>query len=397
MFNRVPKSPRRSAVRALAVLGVAATSLGVAATAANAASLPATLSALSGTAAGGNTLTAVVSTAKFFSGAVFAEFEVPATATGSCATTYASPAALTATSGALAISSVKILSSTKLALTVPTPQGGATTLLPNGSSTLGMLVCIYSTNDNTGTLLANAKYTIANAPTIAGANWITPVSGPALGGGTVKVTGTNFVSTTANPLTASLGGAALTNVSLLNSTSFTATVPAHTAGAVTLSVTTVGGTATKSNAYTYSNGIVISPNTTPTNTTATDIDVQGVGFSGMDFSTTTGANADNTKAHVYLVAGSYDPTDNAGAKTKAETAECMNVLVISDNELICTLNTTDAFAQGGGSPVQVVDGTYTLTVVNDGGIDVQPGGGSADPNYAKTVVSSGSTFTVAPY
>jgi hypothetical protein len=48
-------------------------------------------------------------------------------------------------------------------------------------------------------------------------------------------------------------------------------------------------------------------------------------------------------------------------------------------------------------PVAVPDGTYTMTVVSNAGLDVQPGGVNEDPAYTQSVVSSGSTFTVAAY
>ena len=68
---------------------------------------------------------------------------------------------------------------------------------------------------------------------------------------------------------------------------------------------------------------------------------------------------------------------------------------ISDTELICTLNTLHAFNQNADSAIG--NGAYTVTVVNNGQPDVQVGGGNADPNYTSTIITSGSTFTVAPY
>jgi hypothetical protein len=45
-------------------------------------------------------------------------------------------------------------------------------------------------------------------------------------------------------------------------------------------------------------------------------------------------------------------------------------------------------------------GTYTVTVVSNGATDVAPNAttvGNIDPNYSATIISSGSTFTVADY
>jgi hypothetical protein len=71
--------------------------------------------------------------------------------------------------------------------------------------------------------------------------------------------------------------------------------------------------------------------------TAQDVDVQGTGFLNYAFN----ASA-NTGAHVYLVDGVYNGNTGTGNTVKANgaVADCGNVLVISDNELICSLNLT---------------------------------------------------------
>jgi hypothetical protein len=377
---------RRTAIGAAATIGLAALATGLAVTPAMAASVPLTLSATSGPSGGTNTLTGTTTTAKFYSGAVV-QFQYKATSTTACSAAYSTPVTVSSTAG-IVNATPKILSSMKIAVTVP-----STVALQGSATSANWLVCVFPGNNTTTSLLAaNAAYTIAARPTIASSGAISPASGPALGGGSVTVTGTNFIT----GLTAKIGSQALTNVSVVSGTTFTATVPAQAAATgLTLSVTTTGGTATKTSAYSYTNGIVISPNTTPTSTVSTDIDVQGVGFSGMDFSTTDGSTPNNNNAHVYLVAGDYDPTDNSGAKTVTEDGECVNVLVVSDTELICTLNTTHAYNQSSDSAI--ADGVYTLTVVDDGGVDVQSGGANVNANYSQSIISSGSTFTVAPY
>ena len=74
---------------------------------------------------------------------------------------------------------------------------------------------------------------------------VSPNSGPAAGGNTVTITGTNL-SDTAN---ITFGTKAATTFTVNSSTSITATVPAGTAGAVVLTVTTFEGNATST--YTY--------------------------------------------------------------------------------------------------------------------------------------------------
>ena len=90
--------------------------------------------------------------------------------------------------------------------------------------------------------------TPANPPTVTA---ISPTSGSTSGGTSVTITGTNFVS----GATVSLGGSAATGVSVVSSTSITATTPAHAAGAVNVVVTnpdTQSGTL--NSGFTYSSG-----------------------------------------------------------------------------------------------------------------------------------------------
>src|SRR4029077_9328211 len=64
----------------------------------------------------------------------------------------------------------------------------------------------------------------------------------------VTITGTNFVT----GATVTIGGAAATNVAVVNSTSITARTPAHTAGAATVTVTNPNSeTGSLNNAFTY--------------------------------------------------------------------------------------------------------------------------------------------------
>ncbi len=113
------------------------------------------------------------------------------------------------------------------------------------------------------------------APTV---NSISPNSGSVNGGTTVTITGTGFLS----GATVSLGGTAATGVSIANSTTITATTPAHSAGAAAIIVTnTDGQSGTKTSGYTYSNNAPaiasISPNSGSTNG-GTAITITGTGF-----------------------------------------------------------------------------------------------------------------------
>ena len=366
-----------------------------------------TLSSASGAITGGNTLTLTLgstATPKFGSGAVGVQFQATTAllaATARCSTNPATTTQVTA-------ATVQFISTTKVAVRIPD--------LTTVATTNNVIVCAYTaaaatgTIPSTATVVGRANYLAATAPTLV-SNAVEPATGPAVGGQVITVTGTGFPTsiTASTPLTATLGGVALTGITPISATSFTAITPAGTpSGAITLSVTTNGGAVSQAAAYSYKNGVSVSPNTVPSGSSV-DVDVQGTGFNGLDLSTTTGSTSDNTKAHVFLVSGVYNgagylPAESvasaadAALKTNGPATECVNVAVISDTELICTVEATHkivgAVAVGGataGYTYTAADlpvGTYTATVVSSGL--------AAVPGY-QTVLSSGATFTVADF
>ncbi len=80
-------------------------------------------------------------------------------------------------------------------------------------------------------------------PTVTG---LAPTAGTAAGGQTVVISGTNLAGTTA----VTFGGMAAT-LGAVTATSVAVTTPAHGVGAVDVAITTPGGTATATGAYTY--------------------------------------------------------------------------------------------------------------------------------------------------
>jgi hypothetical protein len=83
------------------------------------------------------------------------------------------------------------------------------------------------------------------APTLTS---VSPTSGPAAGGTTITLTGTNFVS----GATVRVGGTAATNVTFVSATQLTARTPAGTAGARDVQVTNPDGqSATRTGGFTY--------------------------------------------------------------------------------------------------------------------------------------------------
>ncbi len=86
------------------------------------------------------------------------------------------------------------------------------------------------------------------APTVTG---VLPASGTTAGGTAVTVSGTGFLA----GATVTLGGTAASNVTVVNSTTITATTAAHAAGAVNVVVTnTDSQSGTLPNGYTYTTG-----------------------------------------------------------------------------------------------------------------------------------------------
>jgi hypothetical protein len=248
---------------------------------------------------------------------------------------------------------ITLVNSSKVVLTLPTLTAGT------------WQVCIYNVAGDA--LVAAGRYIAADPPTVT---TITPAAGPVYGGSAVTVDGTNFTSRT----TAAIGGTALTTIRVArDGTSFTAVMPANSSGAKDLTVTAVGGIGTKSSAFTYMDGVSVTP-TTQAKAAKQVIEVTGYGFTSLDFS---------TDAKVYLVSGAYDPTDSTGVKTNPESATCGSVITVTDSELICTLD---------GSGVALPEGAFTVTVVSDSAVGAQLVGG-----YRQTIVASPATYTVAPY
>lgn len=282
----------------------------------------AALSTTSGSSAGGNTVSLTSASPIFSAGqAVLLDLVSP------CPSTYATAG------GDVVVSSMKILTPSKIAFTLPTP------VLAPGSSPTPYAVCVYASSSPGAALAAAASgtYTVGDVPTITS---VAPASGPAQGGSTITVSGSNF-PTAGGAMTATVGGAAMTDIVVaVGGASFTATIPPHLAGGpFPIAVTTAGGENETRNLFTYSNGITVTPKTAPNSKmAATDLDITGVGFSDLVFGATYDTNS--TKAHVYLVRGAYAPgatATSAAVKPNGQVTECIDVLVIGDTNLVCSL------------------------------------------------------------
>ncbi|WP_436527522.1 IPT/TIG domain-containing protein [Actinoplanes sp. HUAS TT8] len=344
------------------------------------------LSSSGGPTAGGNTIVATIATAPTspnptsFTSTTAVYFVAAAASTATSATcpaTYPStaPATNLVATGSPA---VKVLATNKIAVTVPAG------VIVTAGGVYRYAVCAFGSNTSGANLIASAQYTVGAKPTIASVNGIAPLSGPALGNTSVTVTGTGFVANTATATNtmASIDGVPLDNITVAgNGNSFTATTPAHTAGgpfllAVTTpggTVNTLGATTTKASLFNYTNGIVASPNTAPNYKGSVDLDVLGVGFANYTFDATTGNTPNGSTAHVYLSPSTgYNPYGTTGSgltgnKTTPQLSECVNVLVITNTELLCSLplNHTYTGVAAAALTTSAARGTLHVTTTNN--------------------------------
>jgi large repetitive protein len=148
------------------------------------------------------------------------------------------------------------------------------TVISPSSATGGTIDVRVTTVSGTSAVVAADRFTYSGgAPTITS---ISPAIGSRSGGTTVTITGNGFTSAS----TVSFGGTAGTSVTFVNATRLTARSPAHAAGVVDVTVTTVGGTSAivAGDQFTYP-GVPaitgISPGSGPAGTTVT---ITGTGF-----------------------------------------------------------------------------------------------------------------------
>jgi len=177
-----------------------------------------------------------------------------------------------------AATGVTVVSSTSITATSAAHAAGA------GS------VVVTNTDGHSGTLSNGYTYTVTNpALTVVS---ITPNSGTANGGTAVAIAGTGFLS----GATVSFGGTAATAVTVLNSTSISATTPAHAAGAVSVGVTNTNGqSGALANGYTYTStlGLLFVGSASATvnagQSATYNLSIGGAGLSGTASLTCTGA------------------------------------------------------------------------------------------------------------
>jgi|GEM_PF-1952623 len=145
------------------------------------------------------------------------------------------------------------------------------------------------------------------APTVTG---IDPSYDLVAGGAGITITGTNFAGTP----TVTIGGAAATEIVVVNDTTITVTAPAGTVGAKDVAVTTRGGTATGTGLFTYYDVPVvtgISPSS-GLNTGGTDVTITGTSFAGTPTVTIGGGSATGITVVNSTTITATTPTGTAG-------------------------------------------------------------------------------------
>ncbi len=130
------------------------------------------------------------------------------------------------------------------ATAVTVGAGGTSLTATTPAHAAGTVTVVVTNPDGQGSTLTNG-FTYNPSPTVTS---VTPNSSTIAGGVSVVISGTGF----AGVPTVTFGGTAGTNVVVASSTQLSVTVPAHTAGAVTVVVTNQDGqSGSLANAFTY--------------------------------------------------------------------------------------------------------------------------------------------------
>ena len=177
---------------------------------------------------------------------------------------------------------------------------------------------------------------------------VSPNSGTTAGGTAVTITGTNF----ATGATVTFGGAAATNVVVVSSTSITATTPAGSAGAVTVSVTVSGLSGSLAGGFTYVatptvTGVLPNSGSTAGGTAVT--------ITGTNFVTGATVTFGGTPATNVVVASSTSitattPAGSAGAVTVTVTANGQSGSLANGFTYTATVTVaTPTFTPGAGT------------------------------------------------
>ncbi len=198
--------------------------------------------------------------------------------------------------GSTAASSYTVNSDTSITATTPAQSAG--------------VVNVVVTNSTGSGTLTNG-FTYDTTPTVTA---VSPASGPIVGGTSVTITGTGFLTTTA----VKFGSTAATSYTVNSDTQITATAPAHAAGVVNVVVTNSTGSGTLTNGFTY--------DATPTVTSISPIAGLPAGgtvvtITGTGFLTSTAVKFGSTAAASFTVNSDTQITATSPSGTDGTTVD----------------------------------------------------------------------------
>ncbi len=207
--------------------------------------------------------------------------------------------ATSVTIGGASATGVTIVNSTTITATTPAGTAGARDVA-------------VTTAGGTGT--GAGLFTYIAAPAVTG---ISPSAGPAAGGTSVTITGTNLTGATS----VTIGGVSATGVTVVNSTTITATTPAGTVGAKDVVVTTSGGSGTGIGLFTYYAAPTVTGINPSSGSTAggTNVTITGTNLSGATSVTIGGAAAISVAVVNSTTITATTPAGAVGAKDVAVT------------------------------------------------------------------------------
>jgi hypothetical protein len=253
------------------------------------------------------------------------------------------------------------------------------------------LVTVTVTNpDAQSGALAGGFTFISTAPTITS---VTPAAGPTTGGTAITITGSNFVAAS----TVAIGGTPPTDVVVVDSTSITATTPAHAGGVVGVTVTNPDAqSGTLAGGFTYLLPVPSITAITPASGTTiggTPVTITGANFAAGATVTIGGASAGNV-----VVVDSASIT----ATAPAHAAGAVNVTVTNPDAQSATLIGAFTYVSTAPTIASVTPASGTTlggTAITIGGTNFMTGasvtiGGATAANVV--VVSSTSLTATTP-
>jgi hypothetical protein len=214
-----------------------------------------------------------------------------------------------------------------------------------------------------------SAFTYVGAPTVTKVN---PSTGNIAGGNTVTVTGTNFTTVTS----VKFGTKSGTSVHVTGSTKLTVKDPAATAvGAVSVSVTAVGGSVTKATAFTYKASAPVVTTVSPSSGSAaggTSVVIRGTGFSVTTFVKFGGKTAthftvtSNTKITASSPSGTPGSTVNITVTGPGGTSATNSFTQFTYGPVVTSVSPTSGSHNGGTKVTVKGAGFKTATSVQFG-------------------------------